>query len=601
MAREQRRLAAILAADVVGYSRLMGRDESGTLARLREHRRQRFEPTLARHGGRLVKLTGDGALAEFPSAVDALGAAIEFQQAMAEANRDQPDETRIVFRIGLHLGDLIVDGDDLYGDGVNVAARLEAEAPPGGIVISRNVHDAVAGRLKATFEDVGSLALKNIERPIQAFRVGWDPAAWQVSAPAMANPSAIASPPSPNVPLTLPDRPSIAVLPFQNMSGDPEQEYFADGMVEDIITALSRFKSLFVIARNSSFTYKGKTVDVMKVGRELGVRYVLEGSVRKAGGRVRITGQLIDSQTGAHLWADRFDGSLEDVFALQDQVTTSVVGAIAPKIDQAEMERAKRKPVENLDAYDCFLRGLARMHELTRQSYEEALRLFYRAIELAPGFATSYGMVARCYAYIRGQNWSIDKELEATETKRMAGRVTALGHDDALALCSAGYALARICREDEIGTAMIDRALSINQNLAVGWANRGGIGMLLGRHEAAIEDLSRALRLSPLDPESYWAETMMAFAHIFQSRNDEGLAWANRALAHRSDYMVAYWASAIANALSGNIDEARKLMPRIHQLNPEMRMSTLDGYISARRPQDIERATEGLRLAGLPE
>ncbi len=280
MAREQRRLAAIVAADVVGYSRLMGRDESGTLARLREHRKQRFEPTLARHGGRLVKLTGDGALVEFPSAVDALGAAIEFQQAMAEVNLGQPEDAAIVFRIGLHLGDLIVDGDDLYGDGVNVAARLETEAPAGGIVISYSVRDAVIGRLKATFDDVGSLALKNIERPVQAFCVKWNAADWQVAAPSVA----VAAPvlPATDAPLALPDKPSIAVLPFQNMSGDLEQEYFADGMVEDIISALSRFKSLFVIARNSSFTYKGKAVDIKQVGRELGVRYVLEGSVRRA-------------------------------------------------------------------------------------------------------------------------------------------------------------------------------------------------------------------------------------------------------------------------------------------------------------------------------
>ena len=357
--RVVRRLAAILAADVVGYSRLMGRDENGTLARLKAHRTERLEPVLARHGGRLVKLTGDGALVEFPSAVDALSAAIEFQQVMAEANEGQPAETAIIFRIGLHLGDLIVDGDDLYGDGVNVAARLEAEAPPGSIVISGDVHNAVAGRLKATFADLGELTLKNIERPVRAFRVQVDgiPAVLSATAPSHAT----------EAPLALPDKPSIAVLPFQNMSGDPEQEYFADGIVEDIISALSRFKSLFVIARNSTFAYKGKSLDIRQVGRELGVRYVLEGSVRKAGGRVRITGQLIDSATGAHLWADRFEGSLDDIFELQDQVTASVVGAIAPKLDEAEIERARRKPVENLDAYDLFLRGLAVGYVWTRR------------------------------------------------------------------------------------------------------------------------------------------------------------------------------------------------------------------------------------------
>ena len=330
--RVVRRLAAILAADVAGYSRLMGRDEDGTLARLKAHRTERLEPILARHGGRLVKLTGDGALVEFASAVDALGAAIEFQQAMADANRNQPEDTRIVFRVGLHLGDLIVDGDDLYGDGVNVAARLEAETPPGGIVISGDVHNAVAGKLKATFDDLGSLALKNIDRPVQAFGVKWEAADWKVLAPVTAVPRVAATPPPADARLALPDKPSIAVLPFQNMSGDPEQEYFADGMVEEIITALSRIRWLFVIARNSSFTYKGQAVDVKQVGRELGVRYVLEGSVRKGGGRVRITAQLIDAANSAHLWADRFDGALEDVFELQDRVASSVAGVIEPAL-----------------------------------------------------------------------------------------------------------------------------------------------------------------------------------------------------------------------------------------------------------------------------
>ena len=396
--RVVRRLAAILAADVVGYSRLMGRDENGTLVRLKAHRTERLEPVLARHGGRLVKLTGDGALVEFASAVNALSAAIEFQQSMAEANRGQPEDTAIVFRIGLHVGDVIVDGDDLYGDGVNVAARLEAEAPAGSIVISRTVHEAVAGRLSASFEDTGNLALKNIERPVHAFRVTWEPTDWQAGAkPTEALPVAETADP----PLTLPDRPSIAVLPFQNMSGDPEQEYFADGMVEDIITALSRFKSLFVIARNSSFTYKGRAVDIRQVGRELGVRYVLEGSVRKAGNRLRITGQLIDSQNSAHLWADRFDGALEDFFELQDRITTSVVGVVASRLDQAELARVATRPVSNLDAYDVYLHGSARLREGTREAVDGALGLFYRAIEIDPAFSAPYGMALRCYSFRR--------------------------------------------------------------------------------------------------------------------------------------------------------------------------------------------------------
>jgi adenylate cyclase len=591
-------LAAIVAADVVGYSRLMGRDESGTLARLREHRKQRFEPVLARHGGRLVKLTGDGALAEFASAVDALGAAIEFQQAMTEANRDQSDDTAIVFRIGVHLGDLIVDGDDLYGDGVNVAARLETEAPPGGIIISGNVNDAVVGRLRATFEDLGRLQLKNIERPVQAFGIGWDPADWRT--PSAATPST-AAPPTADLPLALPDKPSIAVLPFQNMSGDPEQEYFVDGLVEDIITALSRFKSLFVIARNSSFSYKGKSPDIRQVGKELGVRYVLEGSVRKAGGRVRITGQLIDTATGTHLWADRIDGSLQDVFELQDQVTTSVVGAIAPKVERAEMERARRKPVENLDAYDCFLRGLAHSYVTTREAQEEAVRLFYRAIELDPDFSTPYGMAAGMYTYRKAQRWVVDTAREEAEIRRLALRVSAIGRDDALGLSWTGFALVYICREDGTGTALIDEALSVNQNLAVGWVNRALVSTAFGQHEAAIEQAVRVFRLSPIDPESYRTEVTMANAHLCQDNYAEASSWATRALSRQVNYLPAMRVATAANALAGNIDEARRILDEMRQLDPTLSLSNFRKFTLFRRSEDNERFIEGFRLVGLPE
>jgi adenylate cyclase len=375
LAREQRRLAAIMAIDVVGYSRLMGRDESGTLARLREHRKQHFEPVLARHAGRLVKLTGDGALVEFASAVDALGAAIEFQQAMADANRDQPADTALVFRMGLHVGDLIVDGDDLYGDGVNIAARLEAEAPPGGIIVSRAVREAVDGRLRAKLHALGELNLKNIERPIRAFRVELDEGDWQATASSSARHSEADAPT-----LALPDKPSIAVLPFLNMTGDPEQEYFTDGVTEDIITELSRFHSLFVIARNSSFSYKGKSPDIRQVGRDLGVRYVLEGSIRKSSNRIRVTGQLIDTVTGNHIWAERYDRVLEDIFAVQEEVTRAIVAAIAPQIEDTERLKASRPRPSNLSAYEIAVQAFAHAGEghdkadrtLLNQSIREA-------------------------------------------------------------------------------------------------------------------------------------------------------------------------------------------------------------------------------------
>ena len=366
-ARVGRRLAAIVAADVAGYSRLMGLDEVGTARALREHRKV-TDALVEKHGGRLVKSTGDGVLLEFPSVVDAVECAVAVQAVMAERNEGVPVDRRMLFRIGINLGDILIEGDDILGDGVNVAARLEGIAEPGGICISSSAYDQVRGKVAVEFADLGEQRLKNIDRPVRVY-----------AANAMGHLRTISSAcfhiPSLRSHLPLPDKPSIAVLPFQNMSGDPEQEYFADGMVEDIITALSRFKSLFVIARNSSFTYKGKAVDIKQVGRELGVRYVLEGSVRKAAGKVRITGQLIDAVTGAHLWADRFERDLTDVFALQDEVTVAVVSAIQPKLLQTEIELATRRRPENLTAYDFYLRAMPQYYLATRERLAEAIRL----------------------------------------------------------------------------------------------------------------------------------------------------------------------------------------------------------------------------------
>jgi TolB-like protein/class 3 adenylate cyclase len=598
LAREQRKLAAIVAADVVGYSRLMGRDESGTLARLRKNRSEYLNPVLTKYGGRLVKLTGDGALVEFASAVDALSAAIEFQQAMAEANRDQPADTALVFRVGLHLGDLIVDGDDLYGDGVNVAARLEREAPAGGILISRNVRDAVAGRVKATFEDLGGLSLKNIDRPVRAFRVHWEALDW----PTQAAPEAPAAPATaPTIPLPLPDKPSIAVLPFQNMSDDPEQEYFADGIVEDIITALSRFRSLFVIARNSSFAYKGKSVDVKQVGRELGVRYVLEGSVRKVGGRVRITGQLVESESGIHLWADRFDSPLESIFDLQDQITTSVVSIVSSKVSQAEIVRALRKPVSNLDAYDSYLRGFAKWQERTRDSNDEALRLFYRAIDLDPAFPASYAMAARCYNSRKVQGWVEDKEKEVAEARRLAMKAASLGQDDERSLASAGQTLAWMCRDYEVGEILVEQAVSLNPNSAFCLQMKAYVSLYLGKHEEAIEQITKVLRLNPLDPSAATSEAIMANALVLLGRYDESLKWSAKALVRHPNWLLGMRIAVVGHALAGDLEEARRLATCMHQLDPGMRISNLREFLPYRRPEDVELLIEGMRLAGLPE
>jgi len=414
---EQRRLAAIVSADVAGYSRLMGRDESGTLAALKALRLEIIDPVIAKHNGRIVKTTGDGLLLEFASVIDAVRCVIEVQTAMAEKTSDVPQDRRITFRVGVNIGDIIVDGDDIFGDGVNIAARLQEIAQPGGICTSGRVHDDIRDRLDTTFEDGGTQTLKNIARPVQVWN--WSPGATR-------SPS---TPASMEAPLALPDKPSVAVLPFQNMSGDPEQEYFVDGMVEDIITNLSRNKQLFVIARNSSFTYKGKSPDIRQVGRELGVRYVLEGSVRKSGNRIRITGQLIDASTGRHIWADRFDGNLDDIFELQDELASSVSGGISVPLVNAEIERAKRK-VGNLQAYDYLLRSWAAGRGFTAEGSTKALALAREAVALDPDFALGHATIAARYNMRRAFGWAVDRDGEAKEAEHAARRALDLDSND---------------------------------------------------------------------------------------------------------------------------------------------------------------------------
>jgi TolB-like protein len=402
-------------------------------------------------------------------------------------------------------------------------------------------------------------------------------------------------------PLLLPDKPSIAVLPFQNLSGDPEQEYFADGVVEDIISALSCKRWLFVIARNSSFTYKGRTVDVKQVGRELGVRYVLEGSVRKAANRVRITGQLIDAATGAHLSADRFDGDLEDIFDLQDRMTASVVEAIAPKLEQAEIERAKRKPTESLDAYDYFLRAMASFYQRNRDANDEALRLFYKAIDIDPDFATAYGMAAWCYGWRNLSGWITDRAREVSEGTRLAWRATELGKDDAVALARSGHALALLIGDLDSGVAFIDRALVLDPNLARGWYASGWVRAYRGEPELSIEHQARAMRLSPLDPTLYHMRVGTAFAHMLGGRFDEASSWAERAFLEEPNYHPAAIVKAASNALAGRMEEAHCAMDRLRQIDPALRISNLKERHPIRRAADLARVAEGLRMAGLPE
>ncbi len=582
--RVERRLTAILAADVAGYSRLTGMDEEGTHAQLQDHLRSLVDPKIAEHRGRVVKNTGDGMLAEFSSVVDAMRCALDVQRGMAQRNVNVPQEKRIEFRIGINVGDIIIDRGDIFGDGVNVAVRLEGLAEPGGICLSDDAHRQVRGKLEFTSEDMGEQKLKNIAQTVRVYRV---------------RPSGAAATPRPSLPL--PDKPSIAVLPFENMSGDPEQGHFADGIVEEIITALSRFRQLFVIARNSTFTYKGRAVDVKQVGLELGVRYVLEGSVRKSGNRIRIAGQLINASTGVHLWADRFEGGLEDLFDLQDQVTASVVGAIAPKLEQAEIERAKRKPTESLDAYDYYVRGMASYYQWTKESNNEALSFFYRAIELDPDFASAYGFAANCYVQRKNNKWMTDQAKEVTETARLAHRAVGLGKDDAVALGTGGFALAYVVHEADAGAAFIDRALVLNPNLATVWFSSGCMRYWLGKPDLAIEHLARAVRLSPLDPLMPVMQNAAAHAHFVAGRYDEASSCAEMALRELPETHSLLRIAAASNALAGHMEEAKKVSTRLRQLDPTLRVSNLKDVLGPFRPEDLARYEEGLRKAGLPE
>jgi adenylate cyclase len=593
--RMERRLAAILAADVAGYSRLMGTDEEGTLARLKAVRKALVDPTIAAHRGRIVKTTGDGMLVEFASAVDAVRSAVEVQHNMAEQNADVPQDQRIEFRIGIHVGDIIIDDNDIFGDGVNVAARVENECEPGGVCVSGNAFEQIRGKTNFTFDDRGEKTLKNIERPVRLYAVRGTTSA------ATTTTATISTMPSENrKPLPLPDKPSIAVLPFQNMSGDPEQEYFADGMVEEIITALSRNKELFVIARNSSFAFKGRSVDIKEVARDLGVRYVLEGSVRKSGDRIRITGQLIDAASGGHLWADRYDGGLEDVFQLQDQVAASVVGAIAPNVTQAEIERAQRKPTSSFDAYDFFLCARAAHWLCTKEATDQALGLYEQAIALDPQFAPAYSALAGALNQRKTWGWSNDPAADASLAVSYAKSALRLRRHDALV--NAQSALVLLFNSDEIQLAdsLLDEAIRLDPNGVMGWMWRGWAKTLLGDHQTAIECHHRALRLSPLDPRINAAQTGLAYAHFFLGNFQEGLKFATDVLRHQPSNVPALRAAMACNVMSGNRETAKKLWEQVALLSPSDRVSET----RKRAPygdQDLLKLQEAYRIAGMPE
>jgi adenylate cyclase len=613
--RAERRLAAILAADVAGYSRLMGADEEGTLARLQALRRDLFDPQVAEHHGRIVKVAGDGTLVAFSSVVDAVRCAVAVQQAMPERNAGVAEARRIELRIGVNLGDVIVEGDDLYGDGVNIAARIEALADPGGVFVSNTVYDQVRDRLPFLFEDLGEHQLKNIARPLRVYRVrpqsplpdpplpGLDPGiAGEGSARSEPKPAGLArgARAGAEPPLPLPDKPSIAILPFANLSGDPEQEYFVDGMVEEITTAIARLPWLFVIARNSSFAYKGKSPDLRQVGRELGVRYVLEGAVRKAGNRVRITGQLIDTATGAHIWADRFDAALDDIFELQDQVASSVVGAIEPKLRQSEIERAARKPTESLDAYDLYLRALAEFHKFTESSVGQAIELAKRALAIDPSYAPAAAMLGECLYFRLFQGLETGSEVARAEAVRLARQAIETGKDDPDTLSTAAETLSWCAGDHDTAEGLLDRALILNPNCAHAWRTRGYVSLRQNRHAPALDAFHRALRLSPLDPLGFTMSAGIASTHLAAGRYEAAIEWADRSLRESPGYRPPIRYKVIALAHLGRIAEARAALQR--ELQPGLTIAAVKThYATAFPPGLLGVFVEGYRKAGLPE
>ena len=584
--RVERRLTAIFAGDVAGYSRLMGEDDEGTLAGLNAHRREFLDPTIAEHRGRIVKRTGDGVLIEFASAVDAARCAIEIQRGMGERNAPVPPEKRIELRIGIHVGDIIIEDNDIFGDGVNVAARLESIAQPGGICISDDAYRQVRGKLDVAFQDSGEQALKNIARPVRVYQLR--PDALTLSGKASA------------VGLTLPDKPSIAVLAFQNMSGDVEQEFFADGITEDIITALSKSHWLFVIARNSTFTYKGKSVDVRQVGRELGVRYVLEGSVRKAGNRVRITGQLIDATSGHHVWAERYDRALEDIFGVQDEITHSIIGAIAPGILAAEIQRTQGKDAAALGQWERVMRAHWHVRRMTREDCLEAICLIEEVLQRDPNNAMALSDLAYNWHFGSIFGWTGESPQVAMQKMGEAARRAVAADDrDAMAQTALGlYELFSNQHDDAI--RRINRAIELDPNSSFARGNLGVAYNFGGEPERAIVALQEAMRLSPRDYLMVIWHTCNAWSHLHAERFVESMDSAKQAIDFNPSFPDSHGTLAASAAHLGRMAEAHAGLAGFVRLLPGLSLSDPRLIRPFRRPADRERFLAGLRKAGLP-
>ena len=576
--RAQRRLAAIVCADVVGYSRLVGLDEEGTIARFRTLLNDYIQPCVVRHGGRLVKTTGDGLLVEFGSVVDAVRCATETQGAIAGIQENTAEDRRLQFRVGINVGDVVIENDDIFGDGVNLAARLQELAPTGGIMVSRAVREQVGDRLPVSFEDLGERTVKNIQRPVHVYRV-------QSSSEATVPPADAADAGQ--------TKPSIAVLPLANMSGDPEQEFFADGMTEDIITELSRFKELFVIARNSTFVYKGKAVKIQDVARELGVHFVVEGSVRKVGNRVRVTVQLIDAETGQHAWAERYDRQLEDVFAIQDEITGAIVSTLPGRIEAARRERAKRKPTENMAAYEYLLAGKVLHHRSTREDNAEAQRLLDKALALDPKYAHAHAWKACVLGQVWSHNW---KERATLEPEIFSEVNTALALDDSDADVHRILAAVHLTVGDfDRSWHHQERALALNPNYDLVVVQHGEILTWLGEPEEGIEWIRRAMRLNPFHPARYWSHLGRAY---FTARRYAEAAEAYKRLATPDQAQNAFLAAATAG--QGDLAGAKACAERVLAAQPNFTVADYLATLHYKNEGDGEHLREKLLQAGLP-
>ncbi len=588
MAQEDgaRRLAAILSADMVGYSRLMEADERGTIARQKAHRSELIDPKITEHHGRIVKTTGDGLLVEFASVVDAVESAVAIQREMAEREADVAEDRRIQYRVGINLGDIVIDGEDIFGDGVNVAARLQETAEPAGIAISATVHEHIAGKLDVTFADAGEHQFKNITRPIHVWH-------WQREPSDAAVSTSVASDQLP-----LPDKPSIAVLPFQNMSGDPEQEYFSDGISEDIITALSKLSQLMVIARNSSFTYKGRAVKVQEIAEELGVRYVVEGSVRKAGNRVRISAQLIDCTTGGHLWAERFDRELTDIFAVQDEVTQEIVSAMALKLTADDQRRLEHEGTDNLEAYDCFLRGREQHWLISKEGNAQAIVMLTQAIELDPEFAPAYAFLSEAHVLDYINRWDPTAERPLEQAYELAQKAITLDAANPRAHGALGQA-GLWMRQHDRALAEYERSVALNPNYARGHIGLGNVLHYAGRSEEGIEPMHRGMRLDPHYLAIYLHFLAQSFFQL--GRYEEAIDLLKRRIIRNPETDVSRVLLAASYGHLGRVEEAKAEWAEALRVNPDYSLEHRRQILPYKDPTDFEKMIDGLRKAGLPE